>query len=144
MNYVGKWKFHSIGTFTDDGMAYMNSEEFLASSMPYIDTSDEEAVASEMKERRAVIGAVIEITDDGKLYMLLPIPEDAPEDELKATVDSGELMLRDGMLTEQPIPYEIRDGELWVNMGMGEDDGFTKASDGEFVMIVSTRYTKAE
>ena len=76
MSYVGKWVFHSIGTINEnDEMVYMNAEEYLNSPMPYVDESDEEAVADEMRERQRMIGGQIAVSEDGKLYMLAPLPE---------------------------------------------------------------------
>ena len=49
MNYIGKWVFNSIGMQDDEkGMIYLNGDEYLASPMPYIDETDEEAVADEI------------------------------------------------------------------------------------------------
>jgi len=145
MSYIGFWKFHSIGTVNDDcEMVYLNEEEYLNSPMPYIDTEDPDAVADEMRERKQMIGSQIEICEDGKLYMLMPIPEGVSQEEVDAAVSSGAINLRNGMLTESPINWEERDGELWIELGMS-DDGFDKASDGDgFVFVVSSRYTKVE
>ena len=53
MSYVGKWVFHSIGMVNDsDEVVFLSAEEYLKAPMPYIDESDEEAVADELKERR--------------------------------------------------------------------------------------------
>ena len=50
MEYAGKWRFHSVGQIDDNGaLVYMNAEEHLASPMPYIDETDEEAVADEIR-----------------------------------------------------------------------------------------------
>ena len=52
MNYVGKWKFHSVMTYNEENMpVYLSSEEYLNSPMPYIDESNEEEVADEIRER---------------------------------------------------------------------------------------------
>ena len=49
MNYIGKWVFNSIGMQDDEkGMIYLNGDEYLASPMPDIDETDEEAVADEI------------------------------------------------------------------------------------------------
>ena len=29
MNYIGTWKFHSIGVMRDEGMVYLSGEEYL-------------------------------------------------------------------------------------------------------------------
>ena len=53
MRYAGKWVFHSIGTLhNSDEMVYLGAEDYLKAPMPYIDESDEEAVADEMKEKK--------------------------------------------------------------------------------------------
>ena len=52
MNYIGKWRFHSIGVINESGeLIYLSAEEYLNSPMPYIDETDEDAVADEMRER---------------------------------------------------------------------------------------------
>ena len=38
MNYIGKWRFHSIGVINEAGnLTYMNAEEYINSPMHYID-----------------------------------------------------------------------------------------------------------
>lgn len=38
MNYIGKWRFHSIGVINESGeLIYLSAEEYLNSPMPYID-----------------------------------------------------------------------------------------------------------
>ena len=72
MRYVGKWVFHSIGMVNDsDEMVYLRAEEYLKAPMPYVDESDEEAVADEMKERRQMIGdarAILSQHSESSLY----------------------------------------------------------------------------
>lgn len=144
MKYIGLWSFHSIGTVNDDSaMVYLNGEEYLNSPMPYVDTEDPDAVADEMKERKQMIGSRIEICEDGKLYMLMPIPEGVSQEEVDAAVSAGVINLRNGMLTDSPVNWEERDGELWAELGMGEDS-FDKISEGDFVMMMTTRYTKIQ
>ncbi len=147
MNYVGKWVFHSIGAMSeDDEMVYMNAEEYLASPMLYIDETDEEAVAEEMKDRKQVIGGRLDVCEDGTLYMLVPIPEGVSQEEVDAAAAAGQIMLRDGMLTDEPKKWEERDGELWLEVGFGmSDDGWVKMSEeGELLQFMTTRYVKAE
>ena len=57
MKYVGTWVFHSMGVMNDDlERVYLNAEEYLNSPMPYVDETDEDAVAYEMKERKKMVG----------------------------------------------------------------------------------------
>ena len=144
MRYVGKWVFHSIGAVTDsDEMVYLSTEDFLKSPMPYIDETDEEAVANELRERKTMIGMQIEICEDGKLYMLMPLPEDATKEEIDAAVASGEISMRGGMMVNGSESWEERDGMLWYTTELSEDE-WTKGSDGDFVFFMTIRFVKAE
>ncbi|MBE6615697.1 MAG: hypothetical protein E7631_10395 [Ruminococcaceae bacterium] len=148
MRYVGKWIFHSIGMIDDDSceMVYLSAEEYLKAPMPYVDESDEEAVADELKERKQMIGGQIAVCEDGKLYMLMPLPEGVSREEVDKAVEAGIIKLYDGMMADEPRVWEERDGELWLEVGEGmSEDGWVKASDGEgFLLFMTTRYVKAE
>ena len=147
MSYVGKWAFHSIGTINEnDEMVYMNAEEYLNSPMPYIDESDEEAVADERKERRQMIDGKIAVCEGGKLYMLMPLPEGVSKEEVDQAVKAGVIKLYDGMMTDDPKAWEERDGALWLEVGEGmSEDGWVKLSDDDgYLTFVTTRYIKAD
>lgn len=143
MSYVGKWRFHSIGTINEnDEMVYMNAEEYLDSPMFYIDETDAEAVADEMKERKQTIGGQLAICEDGKLYMLMPIPEGVSQTEIDKAVAAGHIKLYDGMITDDPFAWEERNGELWINMNIGEDDFVQVSGENGYLTLMTTRYTK--
>jgi len=146
MNYVGKWMFHSIGVINEnDEMVYMNAEEYLNSPMLYIDESDEEAVADEMKERQMLVGGQIAVCEDGKLYMLMPLPEGVSKEEVDQAVEAGVIKLYDGMMTDEPKAWEERDGELWLEVGEDmSEDGWVKLTGDGYLSFVTTRYVKAE
>lgn len=147
MGYVGKWVFHSIGTVNDsDEVVFLSAEEYLKAPMPYIDESDEEAVADELKERRNMIGGQIAVCEDGKLYMLMPLPEGVSEEEVDNAVKAGVIKLYDGMMTDDPKAWEERDGELWLEVGEGmSEDGWTKISDDDgHLLFMTTRYVRAD
>ncbi|MBP1542706.1 MAG: hypothetical protein J6A16_01305 [Oscillospiraceae bacterium] len=129
MNYIGKWKFHSVMTFDDDNMpVYLTPEEYLNSPMPYIDETDEEQVADEMKERRNMIGTQIKICEDGELYMLTPLPEGVSQAEVDKAVAAGVIRLVDGAMADEPKRWELRDGELWFDTGI-EGEVYDEAAD---------------
>lgn len=129
MNYTGKWKLHSVMTFDDDNMpVYLSPEEYLDSPMPYVDESDEEAVADEIKERRNIISMSIKICDDGKLYMLSPLPEGVSQEEVDKAVKAGVIKLVDGQIADEPKSWEMRDGELWFDTGI-EGEVYGKKAD---------------
>lgn len=143
MSFIGKWKFHSIGVVSEtDEMVYMDEKEYLESPMPYIDETDPEAVADEIKERKQMIGGKLSISEDGKLYMLIPLPEGVSQEEIDAAVAAGHIRLYEGMMTQEPYDWEERNGELWVNMDDGED-GFLRLDDENgFITIMTVRYVK--
>ena len=146
MSYVGKWVFHSIGMVNDsDEVVFLSAGEYLKTPMPYIDESDEEAVADELKERRNMIGGQIAVCEDGKLYMLMPLPEGVSKEEVDKAVKAGAIKLYDGMMTDDPKAWEERDGELWLEVGEGmSEDGWVKLSDDDgHLLFMTTRYTKA-
>ena len=126
MSYVGKWVFHSIGMVNDsDEVEFLSAEEYLKAPMTYIDESDEEAVADELKDRRNMIGGQNAVCEDGKLYMLMPLPEGVSKEEVDKAVKAGVIKLYDGMITDDPKAWEERDGELWLEVGEGmSEDGW--------------------
>ena len=151
MNYIGKWKIHSIGEMGDDGIRYLSVEEYLASPMPYIDGSDAEAVAEEIAERKKIIGMELRVVEGGNLYMLIPIPDGVSREEVDAAVAAGEIALYDGMLCERPLKWEERDGELWFDTALegetfGESaDTWTKAIDENgYFNFMTLRFCKGE
>lgn len=147
MSYVGKWVFHSIGMVNDsDEMVFLSAEEYLKAPMPYIDESDEEAVADELKERLNMIGGQIAVCEDGKLYMLMPLPEGVSKEEVDKAVKAGVVKLYDGMMTDDPKAWEERNGELWLEVGEGmSEDGWAKLSDDDGkLLFMTTRYTKVD
>lgn len=147
MSYVGKWVFHSVGMMDEnDELVYMSAEEYLNSPMLYIDETDEEAVADEMKERKQIVGGKLAVCEDGKLYMLMPLPEGVSQAEVDAAVAAGHIKLYDGMITDEAKVWEERNGALWLEVGMGmSEDGWVQLSDDDgFLNVMTIRYVKAD
>lgn len=145
MSYVGKWKFHSIGVVNEnDELVYMGGKEYIESPMPYIDETDFEAVEDEIKERKQMVGGQLAICDDGKFYMLTPLPEGASQEEITEAVKAGHIKLYDGMMTQEAFEWEDRNGELWVNLERCED-GFVRIDEEDgFLLIMTIRYVKED
>lgn len=145
MSYVGKWKFHSIGVVNEnDELVYMGGKEYIESPMPYIDETDFEAVEDEIKERKQMVGGQLAICDDGKFYMLTPLPEGASQEEITEAVKAGHIKLYDGMMTQEAFEWEDRNGELWVNLERCED-GFVRIDEEDGSLLIMTiRYVKED
>lgn len=146
MSYVGKWVFHSAGVMNEnDELVYMSAEDYLNAPMPYVDETDEEAVADERNERKQMIGSQLAVCEDGKLYMLMPLPEGVSQAEVDAAVAAGHIKLYDGMITDEPKAWEEREGALWLEVGEGmSEDGWVKLSDDDgFLRMMTIRYVKA-
>ena len=152
MTYTGKWKLHSVMIFNDDNMpVYLTPEEYLNSPMPYIDESNEEEVAEELRERRKTIGTFIKICDDGKLYMLMPLPEGVSQEEVDKAVAAGVIKLMDGAMVDEPMSWELRDGEFWFDTGIeGEvydeeaDSWVNSIDENGFFNFMNFRFTKED
>lgn len=152
MNYTGKWKFHSVGVIgEDDKLRYMTAGEYIESPMPYIDETDEEAVEDELKERRMLTNSYVEVCEDGKLYMLVPLPEGVDQAEVDAAVEAGEITVRDGMLCQSMMAWEIREGKLFIDTGFegeifGEkaDTWACAVDESGYFNFMTTRYAKEE
>lgn len=146
MNFTGRWIFHSIGAMNEnDEIVYMNAEEYINSPMPYVDETDPEAVEDEIRERKQLTSTQLEVCADGKLYMLLPLPEGVSQEEVDAAVSEGHIKLYDGMMTDEPKAWEERNGELWLEVGLGmSEDGWVKLSqeDGS-LLFMTTKFVKA-
>lgn len=150
MDYIGNWVFDSIGMPDDEkGFVYLSGDEYLASPMPYIDETDEEAVQDEMNERKKTIGMQVKVCEDGKLYLLLPLPEGVSREEVDKAVSAGVITLLDGMMADRPMAWEERNGELWYNTGIegevfGEKaDSWVKAIDKDgYFTFATTRFVK--
>lgn len=152
MSYTGKWIFHSVMTFNENDMpVYLNAEEYLSSPMPYIDETDDEEVANEMKERKKTIGTFIKICDDGKLYMLMPLPEDVSQDEIDKAVAAGVIKLVDGAMADEPMNWELRDGKFRLDTGIegeicGEeaDSWINPIDENGFFCFMNFRFIKED
>lgn len=147
MSYVGKWVFHSAGVMNEnDELVYMSAEDYLNAPMPYVDETDEEAVADERNERKQMIGSQLAVCEDGKLYMLMPLPEGVSQAEVDAAVAAGHIKLYDGMITDEPKAWEEREGALWLEVGEGmSEDGWVNLSDDDgFLRMMTIRYVKAD
>jgi len=141
MSILGRWEFHSIATYDEENnLVYLTREEYLVSPMPYIDETDVEQVAGEVRERMQTVSMQVHVFEDQTLYFLVPIPEDVSKTELREALDRGDFILYDHMLTDRAIPWEIRDNELYYDMGDGE---WVKAIDEDgFFTFFTTRFQK--
>ena len=68
------------------------------------------------------------------------------KDFIDEAVKEGLIKLYDGMMTDEPMAWEERDGALYMEVGEGmSDDGWVKISDGDgYILFMTTRYVRAE
>ncbi|MBE6572086.1 MAG: hypothetical protein E7656_07560 [Ruminococcaceae bacterium] len=130
MEFVGKWVFHSIAARDDNfELIYLDAEEYIKSPMPYVDENNPDEVEDEIRERKRIAGTALEVCEDGKIYPLMAIPEEATKEDIDEAVKSGEFFLRCGMLWDgSSFDWEIRDGEPWYNTGI-EGEVFGEKAD---------------
>ena len=129
MSYLGKWILKSVVSFDEDfNRIELTPEEYINSSMSYIDETDEEEVANEIRERKAMAKMQLKICEGGKFYPLTPIPDDVSQQEIDEAVASGEFRIEDGMLATGAMEWEERNGEFWFNSGI-EGEALGEATD---------------
>lgn len=125
MSYSGKWVLKSVTAFDEDfNQIEMTPEEYINSPMPYVDETDEEEVANEIRERKSMAAMQLKVCEDGKFYPLLPLPEGVSQQEIDEALSNGEIKVLDGMLSSDVMDWEERNGEFWFNSKMeGETFG---------------------
>lgn len=148
MRYLGMWKLHSCGTFTEDaGIVYLTPQELLDQPI-----EDPEYAEEEMRDRKSTIGTKLEVSEDGNAYLLMPLPEGVPQEEVDAAVAAGEIFLRHGMMTDQRgMAWELRQDELWLDTGIEGEifdekaDSWVKLSiDENTLQFMTFRFVKEE
>ena len=73
----------------------------------------------------------------------MPLPEGVSKEEVEAAVNAGVIKVRDGMMTDDPLVWQERDGELWVNMG-SSDEFLQFSGDDEFLTMATTRFERLQ
>jgi len=74
--------------------------------------------------------------------MELVIAEGVSQEEIDKAVQAGIIKLYDGMITDEPMKWEERDGEFWCEFSFGEE-GMSRCSDDDGnIMIMTTKYVK--
>lgn len=84
--------------------------------------------------------------EDGKLYMLMPLPAGVSQEEVDQAVKAGIIQLYDGMMTDEPKAWEERDGALWLEVGEGmSEDGWVQISEEDgYLRFMTIRYVKSK
>ena len=65
-----------------------------------------------MRECKKIIDTFIKLREDGKLYMLMPLPEGIPSEEVNEAVSAGVIKLVDGAMADEPKNWELYDGKF--------------------------------
>lgn len=105
MSIAGKWKVKKIMSFDGEEPRLITMEEF-------------EAFPEKDEEMAQMASSVLDITENGKLTMLIPIPKEAME-EAKA---EGAEVTDDGFVVADRMEWLKRDDEYFcLSEGMGTD-----------------------
>ena len=107
MELIGFWKLSEVMRFDENsGKSWAKVEDLMA---------DESIEPDEKK----LFTTVVELTPDGQLLMMLPVPEDTPKEEIDEAVAEGEVELHEnGMLIYEKHPYKEEDGKLLYDTRM--------------------------
>lgn len=128
MDYTGKWKLSKMIIGIDEGFVAKPIDEIIA------ECTDEDEKKDLLHQKETII----DINPDGRLYMLMPLPDDvknkSKEELLKLFKDEG---IENPILTDTHFSFrnesqewEMRGDDLFVNMG---DMGCTYDDDGNEV-----------
>jgi len=151
--FIGKWVFHSVMHMEPEGeVKFLTAEELLNYVPSTVDKNDEKAMEEIRNNQKFLVNSVLEISEDGNVYLLSAIPEGVSKKEIDEYVAKGEITLRNGMVVvDKPTTWEDRNGELWLQMGKENLAGGTKKPNWEkceFVDGILTfsilRYQKAK
>ena len=94
------------------------------------------------KERKQTVGMKVKLCEDGKAYILMPLPEGISQEEVDVAVTAGQIKVLDGMMTDEPQSWEVRDGELWWD-GQPPEHTWQKTLDTEgFLLYATFRFAK--
>ncbi len=106
MELSGKWIIKEVLKFNDNyEREWVSAEAMLADEE--VDPSDKKLLSS---------SAVFD--DDGFIKLMMPLPEEIPQEELKELLDSGEIeMYGDDMIVYEKHPYKLVDGKLMFDTG---------------------------
>lgn len=106
MEIIGKWKIAEAEVYNKDFTKTWKTEaEIMA------DDSLEEHVKQSLSFRYL-------FNEDGTVYVLFPIPADAPKDEIEAAIASGELKLHgDNEMVLEEKEWKLENGRLMFNSG---------------------------
>lgn len=107
MLYSGKWKLKEVLTFNEDfERVWKSVDELLADES--IDDSD-----------KRLYSMMLEFSDDGFIRMMMAIPEDVPQDEIDAAVQSGELeIFENNMMVFEKHQWKEADGKIMYDTGV--------------------------
>ena len=105
MSIAGKWKVEKIMSFDDDAPKLITMDEF-------------EAIEEKDEEMAQMASSVLDITEDGKLTMMLPIPKEA----IAEAREEGAEVTDDGFVIADRMEWLCRDNEYFcLSESMGTD-----------------------
>ena len=115
MDITGMWKIKEALRFNDNyEREWVSVDSILA---------DENTDSSD----RMMLSSKVLFDNDGFIRMMMPIPEDMPQEEMDEAIAEGELELYgDDMMVFEKYPYKTENGRIMFNTGVrGEIFGET-------------------
>lgn len=64
-----------------------------------------------------MLSTVLNFKDDGMIDMLIPVPEDITKEEIDEAVAAGEIVMVDGLMLMEQMPWKAEDGKAYYDSG---------------------------
>lgn len=149
MTIVGTWKLDAVKSFDTD--EYMTVEEFINELPSYVDATDAEEVEHERSQRKMQAESILNITEDGRIESLMPIPYDQySKEEIDAAVAEGDIVLKGDMMLIDENEWKEDLGRFYISCGtVTEGDGKPQTNweeigiEGDKIVVITMRYTRA-
>ena len=139
MDKIGFWKLAEVMRFDENfNRSWQKVEDVMADES--LDDSD-----------KNILATVMELTPDGRLLLMMPLPEGVTQEQIDEALASGELKLHEnGMMIYETHPWKEEDGKLMYDTGthaevlgevisswdeLAEEDGFLRMLMYRFVRM---------
>lgn len=107
MNVIGKWKISESMSYDDNGKQVWRTVEEIAAD-PETDPFDLE-----------MFNSIFIFSEDGFVRTIVALPEDTPQEEIDAAVETGEIELYEpGFIAMEKTPWKEENGKFFFDSGV--------------------------